>query len=196
MVNSFKPFKQSSFIPQKTFGQTTKKKRTASLYFIVSILLFLVSVAGSVGVFAYKKILESSIESKAISLQRAKEAFDPNLIEDLARLNNRIKSSEEILFSHVALTPVFALLEELTLKNVRFDQFDFVVRNSGRVAILMNGQAVDYATVVLQSDTFGQNRFFRDQIFSNINLDASGNVGFSFSAIIDPNLLSFRESIQ
>ena len=115
MVNSFKPFKQSSFIPQKTFGQTTKKKRTASLYFIVSILLFLVSVAGSVGVFAYKKILESSIESKAISLQRAKEAFDPNLIEDLARLNNRIKSSEEILFSHVALTPVFALLEELTL---------------------------------------------------------------------------------
>lgn len=136
------------------------------------------------------------MESKAVSLERAKEAFDPGLIEELSRLNSRIEASDDIISSHLLLTPLFKLIEESTLKNVRFSQFDFLVRDSGNIELFMTGQALDYATVVLQSDLFGQSKFLKNQVFSNINLDSFGNVGFLFKAEVDPGLVLFKSNVE
>jgi len=189
-------FDKTSFIPQKSLSPRTVRKRSTGLFFVVAVLLFIISVSGSIGVFAYKKIVKSGIEDKAISLNRAKEAFDPGLIEDLSRLNSRIESAQGVLDSHIVITPFLSLLEGLTLKNVQFENLQLSVGDNGEILLAIDGNATDYATVVLQSDTFGQSRFLREQIFSNINLDNSGNVRFSLKAKVDPNLLSFRNSIE
>lgn len=189
-------FNRSSFIPQKSLGQNTKKKSSLGLFFIISILIFILTAAASIAVFGYKKVLESSIEQKAVSLQRAKEAFDPALIDELVRLDNRINLTKSILSSHISLTPFFSLLEELTLKNIKFDLFNFTIKDSGQVGVSMRGKAKDYATVVLQSDILGQNRFLTSQIFSDVNLDSSGRVGFSFNALVDSNLISFKSKTE
>jgi len=189
-------FDKTSFIPKKSLAPISKRKPSVGLYFIISVIVFLLATAGSVGVIVYKAYVEGGIESKAVSLQRAKEAFDPRLIDDLSRLDNRIESSGNILSSHIALTPLFDLLEELTLKNVRFEQFEFLVLDSGEMTLVMTGEAVNHATVVLQSDLLGQSRFLKDQIFSDINPDRSGNIGFSLEATVDPSLVSFRGNVE
>jgi len=194
MANSFN---KTSFIPQKSISREGgKKKPTAGLFFGAAVLFFAISILASVGVFFYKKILEGRVESKAVSLERAKEAFDPGLIEELSRLNSRIEASDDIISSHLLLTPLFKLIEESTLKNVRFSQFDFLVRDSGNIELFMTGQALDYATVVLQSDLFGQSKFLKNQVFSNINLDSFGNVGFLFKAEVDPGLVLFKSNVE
>jgi len=141
----------------------------------------------------------SAQEMAAIVMKEVikRTGLDPNLIDELRRLDNRIKSSENILNSHISMTPFFAVLEDLTLKNVRFDQFEFNLTNSGLTALIMNGEAVDYATVVLQSDLMGQSRFLKDQIFSDVNLDeGTGNIRFSLRTTIDPGLVSFTSNID
>jgi hypothetical protein len=190
-------FDKTSFIPQKSLTPNgVRKRKSLGLFFIIAVLLFVISIAGAVGVIGYKKIIEKSIDGKAVSLQRAKEAFDPGLIEDLTRLDSRIELTQGILDSHLAITPLLNLVEELTLKKVRLEQFEFIVRESGTMTLTMAGQAVDYATVVSQSDLLGQNRFLKDQIFSNINLDSSGNVSFSINATVDKGIVSFRNNVE
>jgi hypothetical protein len=194
MANSFD---KTSFIPQKTLTSTNRRKKSFSGFlFITSTIILIVSIAFSIGVFSYKKIVEQSIESKAVSLKRAKEAFDPGLIEDLTRLDNRIENTKKILDSHISITPLLEFFEEFTLKNVQFSQFEVSLLDSSQINLLMEGRARDYATVVAQSDLLGQSRFLKNQIFSDVNLDNFGNVGFSFEAIIDPNLTSFRNSVE
>ena len=190
-------FNKTSFIPQKSLTPLSQRKKSSvGLFFVIAVIVFIVAIAGSVGVLAYKKVLEGSLESKAVSLQRAREAFDPKLIEEFSRLNQRINLSTRLLNNHISITPLFSVIEELTLKNVKFNTFDFSVRGSGQIEIKMSGIATNYATVVLQSDVFGQNRFLKNQIFSDVNLDNAGNIGFSFNATVDPSLVSFKNSIE
>lgn len=190
-------FNKSSFIPQKSLTPIQKRKGpSVGLFFIIAVIIFVVSIVSSIGVISYKKVLEKSLDSKAISLERAREAFDPNLIKEFSRLNQRIELSASLLNNHISITPLFALLEELTLKNVKFNTFEFSVRDSGQIELTMDGQAANYATVVLQSDVFSENRFLKNQIFSNINLDNSGNIGFSFNTRVDSDLVSFKNSVE
>jgi len=189
-------FDNTSFIPKKSLSVVSKKKSSVGLYFIIAVFLFIITAALSVGTFSYKKYLEIGIDSKAESLDRDRQAFDPALIEELIRLSIRVESTKKLLSSHISLTPFFALLEESTLKNVSFDSFELSVKDSGQVNVSMSGHASDYATVVLQSDILGQNRFLRNQLFSNINLDKSGNVSFFVNADVDPNLISYENNVE
>jgi len=192
-------FDKTSFIPQKKLGGKIKRRRAPlGLLFVLSIILFLIALAGIIGVIVYEEILERSIESKAVSLQRAQDAFDPDLIDELRRLDNRIKSSQSILNAHISMTPFFALLEDLTLKNVRFNEFRFSLEDtSGITSLIMAGEAVDYATVVLQSDLMGQSKHLKGQIFSDVNLDEeTGNIRFSLRTTLDPELISFTSNID
>ena len=190
-------FDKTSFIPQKSSTQSrARKKLGGGLFFIISVIIFAVAVALSVGVFSYKKILENSKESKAVSLSRSREAFDPGLIADLTRLDKRMETTKRLLDGHISLTPLLGFVEEFTLKNVRFSQFNFSLVDNSQINFSMEGQALDYATVVAQSDLLGQSRFLQNQIFSNVNLDNSGNVIFHFEAKIDPSLISFKNELE
>jgi len=190
-------FDKTSFIPQKSLTTAGGRKKSSSgLFFIISVIIFIIATALSIGVFSYKKIVEQGIESKAISLKRAKDAFDPGLIEDLTRLNSRIEMTKELLASHISLSPLLDFLEEFTLKNVQFNQFQVILLDSGQINLRVEGQAIDYATVVAQSDLLGQSRFLKDQLFSDVNLDNSGNISFTLKAKIDPNLVSFKNNVE
>jgi hypothetical protein len=190
-------FNRNSFIPQKKLVQTQKRRKAPlGIFFALSILIFVLAVVGVAGVFVYKELLKRDIDSKAVELRQARDAFDPGLIDELRRLDNRIKSSQTLLEAHVSMTPFFALLEDLTLRNVQFNQFELNISDSGLANLSVNGEAIDYATVVLQSDIMGRSKFLKDQIFSEVNLDEStGNIKFTLKAIIDPDLISFNSNI-
>ena|SRR3989344_40876 len=189
---------QTSFIPKRALQEaaTGRPRRTSvGIVTLISSLVFLISVAASVGVFLFARLTEQQIISKGADLERAQAEFEPALIEALSRLDARLTSSEALLKNHVALTPIFALLSSLTLKTVRFENFKYK-NDPDKISVTLKGRARSFGSVALQSDVFGKSPFIKSPIFLNPNLDQQGDVLFDFSANLDPRLLSYTDLVQ
>lgn len=189
---------QTSFIPKKPISVAPKKRtegNPAGIFFLLGLILFLASISTAGGLFLYQQYLIQSIERKSESLERARAAFEPALIKEMNRLDVRMKSAQEVLDKHMALSAFFELLEKSTLKSVQFENFNYSVDGEGKINISMRGRALSFSSVALQSDTFGNSTFIKEAIFSDLNLDQSSDVVFNFSAVLDPSLLSYSDSI-
>ena len=185
----------TSFIPKKPLQpQALVQSRAVGALMLVSIALLVLSILAAGGMFLYQGYLGKAIAAQGAALDRAEAAFEPKLIRDLSRLNSRIKESKQLLAGHVAISPFFELLEKTTLENVSFQSFDFSVQG-GKAIVSMKGQARSFADIALQSDTFGKTQQIRDSIFSNLNLDQTGNVVFSLIATIDPSLTLYKNNV-
>ena len=79
---------QPSFIPRemREVSVVSRGHRggLADLFILISIVFLVASVALAVGVFLYQQYLQSSSASKVDQLERAKAAFEPSLILELA----------------------------------------------------------------------------------------------------------------
>lgn len=188
---------QTSFIPKKPISAAPKSKSGSSvgIFFLLGLILFLTAISAAGGLFLYQQYLNQSIERKSANLERARGAFEPTLIREMHRLDVRMKSAQEILDKHMALSAFFELLEETTLKSVQFNNFNYSVDSEGKINIALSGNALSFQSVALQSDAFGNSEFIKEAIFSDLNLDHSGNIIFNFSAVLDPSLLSYSDSM-
>ena len=163
---------------------------------LLSTLVFFLSLLGAAGVYFYKSLLNNQINQYSTSLERAEKAFDTGLIVELERLDKRIESAKEILSRHAVVFPIFSLLEETTIPQVRFNRFSYALNPDRRVSLEIGGQSRGYTYVVLQSDVLGKNKYIVNHVFSNLNLDNVGNVTFTLSAVIDPILVSYDSFIN
>lgn len=184
---------QTSFIPKKSVeGPTTEIKNGTDLFLLVAVILFILTLCAGAGVFLYEKYLIGAIVGKEESLKRAEAAFDLDLIRELSRLDQKLTVSEKLLKKHIAVSELFHLLEQQTLKSVRFGDLRYLVGSGGDIVLSMKGAARSFAAIALQSDVFGKSRFIKSPIFSDLDLDKNGNVTFSFTATVDPALLSYE----
>ncbi|PIP73977.1 MAG: hypothetical protein COW88_00170 [Candidatus Lloydbacteria bacterium CG22_combo_CG10-13_8_21_14_all_47_15] len=184
---------KTTFIPKKTLTKRDKSKslRYSGWVTVFSVFLLVFSVAGYSALLLYKVYLEQRSEDLAVSLERAKGAFDPTIIEELKRVDMRLSSADQVLSKHVTITPLFVLFENETLQRIRYTQMSFIAKDDGAYQITMDGEADDYATIALQSDIFSDSRNVRDHIFSNLNLNSKGNISFKFSAFVEPGFLRY-----
>jgi len=187
-------FGTTSFIPKKPTTPVAQRRRgtVINIFFLIALVIFLGATAVSVGVFLYQKVITQNIAEKGNQLVEARAAFEPALIEDLATMDNRIKAAQGVLNRHLALSAFFKLLERSTLKSVQFDNFNYTAVPDGHISIGMKGRGQSFSSVALQSDIFGKDPFIRNPLFSNLDIDERGNVVFSFSAALDPVLISYR----
>ncbi len=190
---------QSSFIPKgplataNILGKVHKKEK--SLFGIIGTLVFILSLLAAVGVFGYAQFLKYRISKMASDLEAARAAIDPTVIRELTRTDARIRSTQELLSKHVALSPLFDYLEESTLRTVRFTELGYGTGSDG-ITLGLRGQARSYAALALQSDELAASSYIKDGIFSDITLDNQGNVAFSYSAMLDPNMTSFKRGLS
>lgn len=191
---------KTSFIPKKSLSQNTpqptvhKQERKHSLASVFAFLMLVIALGVSGVVFFYTSFLESSIANKAESLERAREAFQPALIKELERLDDRIESAEQILQEHIAPSGLFSLLEATTLKSVRFQNMTYSMLTD-TVEISLEGEALNFDAVALQSDVFGSNRFIREPIISGLDITGDNLVAFTVTAQIEKRFLSFENLV-
>ena len=190
---------KTSFMPKQPVAsqpQRAVRGGSVSLVFLLTLIVFLVAILASAGLFLYQQFLISSIERKSQDLERARASFEPALIQELTRLEARIETAESLLGSHVALSQLFAFLESNTISSVQFNNFRFAALADGGTTITMDGKARSFGSVALQSDLFGNSAVVQEPIFSNLNVDAFGDVTFTVDAFINPSLLSYRASLN
>lgn len=187
---------QSSFIPKgpmATAGTATKISRESHrslLGTLASIVFALTLIAGG-GIFGYEFYLNHNIDTMKVELTKARDALDPESINQIANLNERIIAARSLVQAHVAITPLFKFLEANTLKSVRYTNFDFQSDDTG-AHIDLHGQARGYSTLALQSQYFLASDMLSHVSFSDLDLDDHGNVTFSFKSDINPTSLLFK----
>jgi hypothetical protein len=187
---------KATFIPREPLDERPRAQVYAGgspfdLIALLCIILAIASAALGVGMFLYVKFLETSKTSKVAQLQRAQEAFEPALIAELTRLDDRMSAGNDVLNNHIAPSLLFTALEQLTLETVSFASFNLTVSDTQEITLEMRGRAKSVNAIALQADLFGKHPAIASPLFSNINRGNDGVVGFDLSANINPSALRY-----
>lgn len=170
-------------------GGPSSRSGGFDLFILIGIVIFVASATLAAGVFLYSQYLSTSANSKLEQLERAKQAFEPSLIQDLTRLDSRMRAANTILEGHVAPTTLFHLLEQLTLQTVAFSSFDFS-SSADDLTLVMKGLAQSVNSIALQADLLAKSGVISNPIFSNINRQVNG-VNFDFTADVNAAALNY-----
>lgn len=184
---------QTSFIPKKPVITQPQTSRSSNidLFSLIAIILFILSLALSGGVFFWNSLIEKDIATKKATLERARDAFEPDLIKKIIRLDSRIENGKALLASHVSVTRLFDALSTITLRGVRFRDFNFSYLAKDKVEVSMKGQAQSFAAVAIQADFFNQQKYLHDTMIGDLALEPTGTIAFSVHTTIDPALVSY-----
>lgn len=188
---------QTSFIPKKPIVSTTSSRSssTVNLLTLVSTIIFVTTLALSGAAFFYKGIVAKQIESDKQTLERARGSFDPELIEQITRLDTRIETARTLLASHISVNPLFDFISTITLPSVRFRDFDYSYLSPEKISISMTGQARNYASVALQSDVLNAQKNLKEVTIGDMSLSGAGDISFSVSATVDPKVLLYSATL-
>jgi|SRR3989344_4084699 len=195
---------QTSFIPKKPMMQehATRARPVGILTLIACFILFTALLVTG-GLYLYKGVLKKDIKDKEDALVLAKKRFKPSKIAELQLLDRRLIASSKVLAQHVAITPIFQALQDITMKTVRYTNFSYDLADdkngkNAKINIKMRGQAIGYSSVALQSDLFGtkdEAKNFIDPIFSNLSLDDKGNVLFDLEFSVNPSFVDYKQTL-
>lgn len=161
------------------------------MFMLLGLILFIASAVLAVGVFLYVQFLNTTATSKLDQLNRAKAAFEPALIAELTRLDDRMRAADEVLSIHVAPSALFNVLQQLTLQTVAFSTLDFSAQNSNDMTLAMQGVAQSVNSIALEADLLSKSGVITSPIFSNMNRTPQG-VRFDFTSGINPEGLRYR----
>jgi hypothetical protein len=189
------PVAQGSFIPKQSLA-AAGRGGGMGLFFLVALLIFVMSILAAGASFAYEQLLNKRIADKDDQLRLAEGAFNPGTIQDLVRMDQRLGQAQTLLGKHVAPSALFYFLSTITLERVQLTALDYSLQQDGTADITLSGSADSFSTVALQSDQFGSSKVLRDVIFSGINVTESGRVNFSVNASADGALISYSKNLQ
>ncbi|MBI5457794.1 hypothetical protein HY971_03665 [Candidatus Kaiserbacteria bacterium] len=183
-----------SFIPHDTSvappARSSGGGGLSDLLLLCAIVLLVASAALAIGVFLYGQYLTTESSAKLSQLERAKAAFQPALVQQFTRLDDRMHAADQILSRHLAPSRFFSALEAATLQTVSFQTLDIQSADSSNLSIAMAGVAQSVNSIALQADLFSKNGVITSPIFSNITRQADG-VHFKLSATVNSAAIRF-----
>ncbi|MBI2507269.1 MAG: hypothetical protein HYW09_01505 [Candidatus Niyogibacteria bacterium] len=180
-----------AFIPKTSVARLPYKKAGVGLLGNLSIIIFILSLLFVFGLFFYRGYLQSQITTLADNLKKVESDFEPSLILELQKTSQSLNSTQNLLNKHPALSGLFDFLEKNTIPNVRFLGFSY---NNGEAQ--MSGVARSYGALAQQSMIFEKSRLIKDVSFSNFSLTSEGFVNFSLNFKVEPELISFKTSVN
>jgi Tfp pilus assembly protein PilN len=186
---------QSSFIPKDAGKASTSPRFERSgglpdLLLLIAIVLFVASCALAGGVFLYQQYLSTSAESKLSQLKSAQEAFDPALIHEITRLDDRMRIADQVLGRHLAPTAIFLALQQATLSTISFTSLTIEASDPAQMKMEMQGIAQSVNSIALEADILSRNGVLTNPIFSGITRQQDG-VHFKLEALINPAAINY-----
>jgi len=185
-----------------------------SIFLIISVILFIVSIAGAGFTFVWQKVLLNQQDQYKSDLAKDQNQFDTDLISTLTNANVKIDVAKSILNRHMDVSKIFGIISQLTIASVQWKNLSFSVPSSDStgtynnggsnggsvgddITISMQGETDSYYSVAYQSDVFGKssqlgsNAVIVDPVLSGLSVNGSGKVDFSFTAKVSPSELAY-----
>jgi hypothetical protein len=174
---------KTSFIPKQAIGsvpgRVPHRRRHFNILGFIGMVIFLCGMILAVGVYLYKDVSEKALVSKKQELKDIKSSFSQSDIEALRELDRRINVANVLLNEHLSPSVVFDALELRTQRDVTFTDFSYDRRESGSVELVLEGTALRFNTVALQSTQLADAEVLARTIFSGLNVDDDGHVQFT-----------------
>lgn len=182
----------TSFVPKQPVRTVRRPKARGplSIFAVAALVLIGAAIVLAGLVFGYEFYLKQTKQQKETELNALQASVEPQAVEELARLSQRLVISRELLDNHVAVSAIFSMLERDTVQGVSFSDFELTTVPSGDVEILMDGVASSFNALAYQSVVFRDNPFLRNQIFEDTTVTEEGDVTFSFSGIVSSSLVN------
>ena len=191
--------KPGTFIPHDTAVAPRRAQGGGGglndLVLLSAVVLLVASGALGVGVFLYGQFLNTQTASKVAQLQSAEAAFEPSLISQITRLDDRMHAGDAVLAAHVAPTLFFQALSAATLQTVSFQTLDYEQTDAQDITLKMQGVAQSVNSIALQANLFSQNGVITSPIFSDIARQSDG-VHFDLIANVNPSAVSFSTFVS
>ena len=190
---------QTSFIPKKPVNESRVEGGGISLFLLVGIIVFIVSLAMAGGIWMWKSSLIKQIADNKEALVAARASYEEGTINALIRLDERIKQGSILLNKHIAVSPVFLLLEKNVLQNVRLKTMKFSYAADNKIKIDLAGSARNYGVLSKQLEAFGAEnlrQFISQPVISDFSPTQDGSVSFNFTALVDSRLISYTNSLN
>lgn len=203
-----------SFIPKSdSFSSPPERKRGGgSTLILISLGFFIVAVLAAGVLFFYQQRLESNLADRQQELEQARSAFDPALIDELAAFESQVSTANTLLNQHLALTPLFPIIENATLTNVQFNSMD-VSYDGGKESseggqmtteadisdavftVQMSGIGPNYASIALQSSELINHDKIKNPVLSDFSLNNEGDVEFSVQFSVPEKHMLYKNTI-
>ncbi|MFZ2523456.1 MAG: hypothetical protein WAW92_03660 [Minisyncoccia bacterium] len=190
---------QSSFIPKKPVVDSPRMagpvEKNVNIFSAVATLLFLLTIMASAGLFGYLKYIENQISSSDKQLTDVRSAFQESRIQELIDASIKLNAIKTLLEQHVVASQILVLLQNETLKNVRFDNLIYS-NTEGKPYITLDSESLSYNAIANQRNVFTESGFLANVEFSNFVLTDSGSIKSRMKANILPRLISYKEYIN
>ncbi len=113
---------QTSFIPKKPMiEERVRPVRPVGFLTVISAFILFAVLILSGGLYFYKLSMAKQIVQMESDLNLARNRFEPSKINQLEVLDRRLKASSEILANHLAISPIFKALQDITkISSIRF----------------------------------------------------------------------------
>lgn len=186
---------QTSFIPKKLITSESRDKEPKSFFSMITLFLFISSLLISGGLYVYKTYLTKQQSSLSSSLSITRNSFEKETIDELELFDRRTESAKQILSNHIVLSPMFAILGEITIPSIQYTTFEQSTNDKGFL-VNIEGVARDYRSIALQADMFNSAKglSFKNVLFSDLTKDKNNNVSFNLKFNVDPSLLSYEKN--
>lgn len=168
--------------------------KPVNLISLISVSIFILALLAAGGVFGYSWHLTQGINTMREELVAARSSFDNKLFDEFIRLDTRLNSAHELLNNHVASSLLFEALQNMTVKAVQFKEFNYKTADSPFIEVTMRGEATSYNAIALQSVVFKKNKYIRNALFSDMDLNDKGNITFNFKAEVDRDLVAHKNA--
>ncbi|MBY0328491.1 hypothetical protein K2Q02_00115 [Patescibacteria group bacterium] len=202
----------TSFIPKRPItsesmqgSSYSTRSSSVGLLTLITVVVVIATAVSFGGVYLYEKRLSSQKTTLEDSINTARDGIGSEFVSDMQRLNARISGVQELLNSHIVVSPIFTELQNTTLRSIQYSQFKYdigtdTVTKASIVKVDLGGTARSYSTIALQSDAFSDSKIIKNPVFSNLNVDdKTGRVEFKLAftvAIDDLSYQKFFESIN
>lgn len=201
---------QTSFIPKKALTATPTglpsekpRKYTSSLFMLIAILLFIVSMGGLGGAYAWKNYLKNSQVSLKTELVKREKQFNIDTIDRLKQVDSKINVISDLVNNHIALSEIFDIVARVAIEKVRFTSMEVVVpqKDGDSASIAITGEGTSLMAVAFQSDVlsqleqYGLRKIIKNPMLTNPTISDVNKVNFNFSAQVDPIYLTYKHAL-
>lgn len=136
--------------------KVVKKKKTFRVFNFIGMLLLVLSLLGTAGVFFLENVSNTALEDAKEGLRDAKDEVGNSQakIEQIELYNNQLETARTLLDNHLAVSNLFDALELNTVETIQFSRFEYTYDPGFEAYLTLEGNTEEFVSVVLQEGQF------------------------------------------
>lgn len=141
-----------TFVPSNVYEERTKKVLPSDLVLNIGVIILILTILATVGVYVYGRFLDNKTETARQSLTENRNYLAKLNLKEIRKLNTQSQALTDILGAHSYPSSILSTLENVTNDNVTWTKLDMIKKDAGITVLNLSGEADSNAVIVQQVD--------------------------------------------